>query len=259
MNDLRIILDIIRDASDEKLRTFNNDLVIPHLLIWLRKLDPATVHEYRIYAESDDTKHNHPNKWGKVWGGSTDLLIHSNNNGLDDMTTALLLFIAQRIQPIPGGSAAEHNGSDKVGIYDDSQEYLSGLYDTLRYHPQYISTESAAPLLGVNIFTGPADARNALAALLTVTERITAAGLRSFLGTHDLRGFEPPYQHFHGFNGTRGGSRWLRNGELVEYVTQHPEDADRIAEIVIARETDDVAVIRMVAESGVSAVSSGVL
>jgi hypothetical protein len=259
VEDLNFLFDVIRDRSDAQARRTDSGLTLPALLGWLRRLDSATLREYRRLFEANDPKHRVAGSWNKTWGDSIDLLIDAYGDGLDDASAALLVFTAGIIQPFPGGSAAAQSGSTNRDIYDDAQEYLSGLYDTLRYHRNLIPLEAAAPLLDANVFLCPPESREKLAALLTVTDNAVRNGLTHLCSTHRQRASEPPHNKYHGFNGPKGGSLWLSNGALVAYLMERSGDATHIADIMVERKTDDVDIIRGVLETGATSISSGVL
>jgi hypothetical protein len=226
------------------------------LLGWLRTLDSVTLHEYRKAMGSTDPKHTSPSNWGRFWGDSTDLLIAAGTKRLDDGTTALLLFVSNVVGSMEGGSAASRSGADSIAIYDESHEYLSGLYDTLRYHRELSSTELTSALFGANIFTESQESQESITSLLTVTDQVVSASLREFCRTPNQHDPYPPHAIYASISEY---SLWLRNGELVKYILDHPKEADLIAGVIVERKTDNIDIIAGVLEHEVSAFSSGSL
>jgi hypothetical protein len=256
-DDLNALFDAIRDKNDASYSQAGTGVPLSELLAWMRTLHSLTLREYRKAMDSTNLKHSTVAGWGHTWGDSVDLLLQAGAKRLDDTTTALLLFTSDAVEPMMGGSAAASRfGGVAAAIYEEANEYMSGLYDTLRYHREISSEGFVSALFGPNIYNASLDARESITALLTVTDRIINASLREFCRTPNQHDPEPPHERFHGFSDS---SLWLRNGELVQYILDHPKDATLIAHVIVERTTDNLATITGVLEHEVSAFSSGSL
>jgi len=249
-SDISVLFDAIRDKNDAMLNSTGRGLSLPNILSWLRTLKPVTLHQH-VKAMSLPMK---PSRG--VWGDSIDLLIESQKHNLDDDAVALLLFISTVIDPMLLGGAAAQAGCSSVPIFDESHECLSGLYDTLRYHKDVPMDDLVVPLMGSNIYLAPQESRVAVTALLTVTSKIVGNDFSEPLMSPEKYNSNPPHFKYHGFHDF---SLWLRNGELIRYALDRPEDAAYIASIIADRRTDDVGVITSVLDHEVSAFSSGSL
>lgn len=255
--DTRVLFDAIRNKDDDSYRLNGTGLHLPGLLSWMcGSLDSLTLREYRKAMESTDPKNSVVAGRGYARGDALDLLMHAGAKRLDNTATALLLFTSDTVGPMVCGSAASSRGTATMAIYDESYEYLSGLYDTLHYHRDLSSAAFISALFSPNIYNESQEARESITALLTVTDRIVNASLPEFCRTPYQNDPEPPHDRYNGFSES---SLWLRNGALVQYILDHPKDATLIAHVIVERTTDDLATITGVLEHEVSAFSSGSL
>ena len=251
--DMRVLLDGLRDKSEARAQR-SSHLPLQELLQWLRTLESVTLNEYRRALSLPLTS----GYGGRPWGDALDLLTAAGEDRLDDTYTALLLFTSGCINPMPRGSQAHSQGVSGVSIAHESFEYVTGLYDTLRYHSTSVPEHVAAPLLDGNVYLAAPESRDALSALLTVTDKVLHAGdLEEMLLTNNSYDMQPPHRHYSSLNDS--GSLWLSNGELIRYILANPEDATFIAQIVVERKTDDVAAIAAVLEQDARSLGSGVL
>lgn len=261
--NLKTILDYVRDYDDSRLEYgYRGDDLMP-LMAWLRKMDTVTLNEAVKTYVSPEPKHRNilPSApRAGAWGSGVDFLISASKEGLDDTTVSLGLFAASIINPMPRGPQVLPSGktNDIPFVYWESMEYVSGLYDTLRYHPDSVPAECYSLLMDGNILSVSSDGKDRLAALLTVTDRIVQHGLEDeFCAIGDSYQREGPHRAYMGFN--TNGTIWLRNGKLVKYVLDNSDNASVIADVIVARKSDDPEIISMVLEQETKSLSSGVL
>jgi hypothetical protein len=249
---MRVLLDAVRKSTEDKHNQLRTPLATPKVLKWMGTLDSVTLSEYRK-ALSEPPKMT---EWGSPWGSVADMFIEAGTNDLDDMQTSLVLFVSEIITPAMK-SWAVRGGTATVPAYDESAEYVTGLYDMLQYRPEYLPAEFHEALLISNVYQAQPETRAALAALITVTHSLVRADMSSSLITNESYHDDPPHAPYTSMNGR--GSVWLGDGELIQHVLENTADAGLIAEVIIERKTGDLGTIVAVLGHEVAAVSSGVL
>lgn len=252
LDDMRVLLDAVRRSTEAKNQQLRTRLLSTKILKWMGTLDSVTLSEYRK-ALSGPPKLN---EWGGPWGSVVEMFIEAGTNDLDDMQASLVLFASETITPTME-SWAVRGGTATVPAYDVSSEYVTGLYDMIRYRPEYVPAEFYEVLLISNVYKVRPETRAALAALITVTHSLILAGISSSLITNESYHSDPPHAPYTSMNGR--GSVWLGDGELVRHVLDNPADAGLIAEVIVERKTGDLGTIIAVLGHEVAAVSSGVL
>lgn len=249
---MRVLLNEVRKSTESQHHLLRTPLDTPKILKWMRTLDSVTLNEYRKAL-------NEPvilTEWGNPWGSVVEMFIKAGKNDLDDMQAALVLFVSRLITPAMK-SWAVRSGTATVPAYDDSEEYVTGLYDMLRYRPESVPIDFCEVLLMSNVYHAKPETRAALAALFTVTHSLVRAEASSSLLTNESYDPQPPHSACLSMN--ERGSVWIRDDELIQYVLAHPADAGLIAEVIVERKTGDLGTIITVLGHGVAAVSSGVL
>lgn len=257
--NMRIILDHAREQNDSRLKYGDKGENPLDFMSWLRGMKTVTLDEAVKIHLSPEPKHTQL-AGSATWGTGVDFLISASIAGLDDSTTALGLFASTVIGPMPNGpkSLAKGRAGKYSFIFWESMEYVSGLYDTLRYHPDSMPLSIYAPLMDGNIYEAAAEARDGLSALLKVTDCILQADLdKQYCLRDDQYENEEPFRYYSGYHAE--GSIWLRNGELVKYVLDNRDACSFIADIVTQRQTDDPEIIAGIMEQGVTSLASGVL
>jgi hypothetical protein len=215
-------------------------------------LDSATLSEYRKALNAPPKM----NPWGGPWGSVIEVFIEAGKNDLDDMQTALVLFASNIIAPTSQSWAAR-GGTSTLAAYDDSAEYITGLYDTLHYRPERLPVEVCEALLVSNVYRTSKKSRECISALITVTDALVQAEAKEFLITNESHDEAAPHRPYISMNGR--GSVWLGDDDLSKYVMEHPADAGLIAGVITERKTGDVETITAILEHEVASVSSGVL
>lgn len=252
LEDTRVLLDEARKSTEAKHVQFRSKLVAPKILKWMGTLDSATLSAYRKALNTPQKIH----PWGGPWGSVIEIFVEAGTNDLDDMQAALVLFTSGIITPVSKSWAAR-TGTSTLAAYDDSAEYVTGLYDTLRYRPDRLPAEVCEALLISNVYRTSKKSRELISALITVTDALVQAEVADSLLTNEHYDESPPHQPYLSMNGR--GSVWLRDDELSQYVLDRPADAGLIAGIIADRKSGDVGTIDAIMEHGVTAVSSGVL
>lgn len=253
LDDTRVLLNAVRKETEYSRVTTGSKTVTSEVFKWMGTIDHVTLGEYRNALNKPAKR----NVYGGIWGSAVEVFMAAAKDELDAQRAALVLFASDLISPDGGKSWAAMTGTTNLPAYDDSAEYVTGLYDTLYHRPERLPENVCEALLTTNVFTASEETRGAIAALIIVTDALVQAEVNDYLITNEKHDENPPHMPYLSMNGR--GSVWLKDEALSQYVMDNPRDAGLIAKVICERKTGDVGTIKAIIDHDVTAVNSGVL
>lgn len=220
------IVDLMLEALNKGDDGFASLRSIGSLMAWRNQLSDATLDAYRT------TIRNRPSD------GFADLLVGVMNEYEDDMTAAYILEIA-KLNP---GQDYSSPRADHYGKGDRAYRTARAIFNGLQYYGEAGYTRPPTVLDHTDV------AMVQTLALARFTHRIRESnnglGMDSF--------FPDDVSH-------RSYVTHVDSMDLVKMVLANPDDVDRIAEVVLQRQSTDIVLIAEVLASPVPAFSDGVL
>lgn len=220
----------VYEAHEIDLHGYSRLRSLTEIMPWRNMLSDTTLEAYM------DTINSRPED------GYADLLLGIFDGWIRDSEACYYLEIAKLD---PTQSLAGCSEDDKWGRGDKAFRRAGSIYRGLEYYGGF-QYERPSDILNQS---GPMV--KATQGLIRVTHRLCNEGEGIGIDSSFEENSESPYGQEHIVR--------LEPPSLAALVADRPDDADRIADIVLSRDTDDPSIILSVLDAGVPQLSNGVL